>query len=141
MRTLALMSELDRLRDSYQDFVVVVPTRWHANGGGVAKMKIPWVSGRLFGDWYALKKPGVIGEVEEGRVGFSRTGKGFLEGIVGKVAKRAREGVRFTCGVEWGVGGEEQVVCCVPLRGGEENGGGGAGAWVCFIRGEFDLQS
>jgi len=55
---------------------------------------------------------------------------------VGSVARRAVGKEKFTVGVEWQGREGEQVVHCVPLRGRDGLGD----AWVCFIRGEFDLQ-
>lgn len=125
MRTLALMSELERIKDQHMDFLIIVPTRFHANGMP-SNMRMPWVSQRLYNDWYGTKDG----------PGFSQTAKDFQQSIVANVAKRAMAKERFTVSIAWKE--DQQVVHCVPLM--DRVQGEGA-AWACFIRGEFDLQS
>lgn len=127
MRTLALMSELERIKDQHMDFLILLPTRFHGNGMP-ANMRMPWVSQRLWNDWYG-------GTGREG-VGYGKAAREFQQGIVEEVARRATGREKFTVGVEWRGREGEQVVHCVPLKGREEQGD----AWACFIRGEFDLQ-
>ncbi|CZT20137.1 uncharacterized protein RCC_05994 [Ramularia collo-cygni] len=124
MRTLALMSELERIKDQHVDFLIIVPTKFHDNGMP-SNMRMPWVSQRLYNDWYGGKDG----------PGFTQTARAFQEGIVGHVARRAIGRKKFTVAVGWK--GEDQVVHCVPLRA---KGEGEGAAWVCFLRGEFDLQ-
>lgn len=125
MRTLALMSELERIRDQHMDFLIVVPTKFHENGMP-SNMRMPWISQRLYNDWYGTKDG----------PGFSETAKEFQQDVVANVAKRAVAKENFTTSIAWKE--VQQVVHCVPLRDGERGEGA---AWVCFIRGEFDLQS
>lgn len=123
MRTLALMSELERIKDEHMDFLIVVPTKFHENGMP-SKMRMPWVSQRLYDDWYGAKDG----------PGFTQTAREFQQNIVAGVAKMAKE--NFTVSIAWKE--DQQIVHCVQLRDGEHGEGA---AWVCFIRGEFDLQS
>ncbi|CAK3756734.1 Hypothetical predicted protein [Lecanosticta acicola] len=126
MQTLTLLSELDRIRDGHEDFVILKATAHHENGVP-SNVRLPWVSRRLYQDWY----------VKDGAPGASEAARGFQREIVGLVARRAMMtggggGEGFHAGVMW----EETRlgVRCVPLL--SESAEGKADVWVVFIQGE-----
>ncbi|KAF2169120.1 hypothetical protein M409DRAFT_20348 [Zasmidium cellare ATCC 36951] len=141
MATHTLLSTLERIKDQHLDFMILQPTAWRENGvpRGV---RVPWVSQRLWKDWYAEG---------EGGVGVGEAARGFREGVVGAVAKAEKnkrknhtngggdggEGYveEFTTTVKWE--DERLVVKCVPLGDGGSSGTGVV--WACFVRGMFDI--
>lgn len=123
MQTNTLLSTLERIKDQHSDFLILRPTAFHENGIP-RSMHLPWVSQRLYHDWYET----------EGSVGHSSAAKDFQEQIVAAVAKHALEAEKFTTHVKWE--DERLVVQCVPLSEGAQ---GRCDVWACFVRGMFDI--
>ncbi|KAK4628416.1 uncharacterized protein CLAFUR5_11835 [Fulvia fulva] len=117
--TLTLLAELEVIKDKHSDFIILEPTSFHDNGMP-ASIRLPWVSQRLYHDWY---------ETEKGH-GNSATAEAFKQALISKVAKNTLAGVTFGCGLKWDC--ETLIMRCVPLRArrGEE-----IDAWACFVEG------
>ncbi|KAK4503506.1 hypothetical protein PRZ48_004421 [Zasmidium cellare] len=90
MKTHTLLSSLERIKDQHLDFLILQPTTFHDNGIPQT-IRVPWVSQRLWKDWYAEGKG----------VGDGKAAGRFKEEVVGAVAKNGGEGEVFTTSVKW----------------------------------------
>ncbi|EME82767.1 uncharacterized protein MYCFIDRAFT_80375 [Pseudocercospora fijiensis CIRAD86] len=131
MQTLTLMSSLDRIKENYEDFLILRPIAFHDNGLP-SSMRLPWVSQRLYTDWYQSKK---IGD-DEVAPGDTQEAQDFQACIVANVAKQGAKAQAFDCEAYWGEH-NKQYLHCVPLM---ENSEGHCDAWACFVRGEFIID-
>ncbi|KAF7189036.1 hypothetical protein HII31_09659 [Pseudocercospora fuligena] len=131
MQTLTLMSSLDRIKENYEDFLILRPIAFHDNGLP-SSMRLPWVSQRLYTDWYKSKK---IGDAEV-TPGDTQEAQDFQACIVANVAKQGTKAKAFNCEAYWGEK-SRQYLHCVPLM---ENSEGHCDAWACFVRGEFIID-
>ncbi|KXT09177.1 hypothetical protein AC579_8404 [Pseudocercospora musae] len=131
MQTLTLMSSIDRIKENYEDVLILRPIAFHDNGLP-SSMRLPWVSQRLYTDWYQFKK------IRDAEVtpGDTQEAQDFQACIVANVAKQGTKAKAFNCEAYWGEK-SRQFLHCVPLM---ENSEGHCDAWACFVRGEFIID-
>ncbi|EME46351.1 hypothetical protein DOTSEDRAFT_70372 [Dothistroma septosporum NZE10] len=118
-QTIGLLDELERIKDKHSDFVILEPTSFHANGMP-ASIRLPWVSQRLYHDWY---------ESEECH-GNTTAAEAFKQALISKVAKNTLAGGDFRCELKWSE--ETLSMRCMPLSA---TSGETIDAWACFVEG------
>ncbi|KAK4555880.1 hypothetical protein LTR86_007100 [Recurvomyces mirabilis] len=123
MQTLTLMSELERLKTRHQDFLVVRPTGYHANGM-MSGISMPWISQHLE---QMLYDADFMTHHDEA----AKTARLLRDRVVSAITEGCSGRRSFDTRIWWG--DQMRQIHCVPLH---ESVDGRPAAWAAFLSGE-----
>jgi len=122
MKTLTLMSQLERLKVQHQDFLVARPTGHHQNGM-VSGINMPWISQHL---------DAMLLDGDSSNARGERSARVLRDRVVTAIAEGCGGDKPFDTRIWWG--DQMRLVHCVPLMEGADDSR--PAAWVAFLSGE-----